>query len=140
MVLIVLAMLSTVLTTPSTAEERRRSDLEFHKWYVHIVNNLSQGKLLTAHCKSKDDDLGIHQIPVGDEQNWSFRQNFFETTLFWCSLAKDNVHADFDVFWDDDNFHYRCSFKDCIWVAKDDGIYLKNLPEGFDEYRHDWKQ
>ncbi|MBA0611649.1 hypothetical protein Godav_012321, partial [Gossypium davidsonii] len=44
-------------------------------------------------------------------------------------MASDNCHAAFDVYWEDEDFFYRCN-----WIAKDNGIYLKNIPEGYDEF------
>ncbi|KDO65854.1 hypothetical protein CISIN_1g046903mg, partial [Citrus sinensis] len=95
-------------------------------WHVHVVNNLSNNQTLFLHCKSKDDDLGEHKLTTGTESNWKFKENFFQTTL--------------SVFWNEDFFQFRCRYKDCIWTAKDEGIYLKNIPEGRDELWQKWKQ
>lgn len=35
--------------------------------------------------------------------------------------------------------HDRCSPNNCIWIAKDDGIYLKNNPQNHDELIHKWE-
>ncbi|OMO93792.1 Plant self-incompatibility S1 [Corchorus capsularis] len=73
MVLILLGLLSSFLTTtPSTSTaaaarlpDHRRSDLHLEdKWRVTIVNNLPPGKILTTHCQSGDDDMGVQQIPL----------------------------------------------------------------------------
>ncbi|KAL9431247.1 hypothetical protein AB3S75_026432 [Citrus x aurantiifolia] len=110
-------------------------------WHVHVVNNLSNNQTLFLHCKSKDDDLGEHKLTTGTESNWKFKENFFQTTLFWCYLRKpDNFCNNFKVFWNEDFFQFRCRYKDCIWTAKDEGIYLKNIPEGRDELWQKWKQ
>ncbi|XVF81125.1 hypothetical protein PTKIN_Ptkin15bG0131300 [Pterospermum kingtungense] len=112
---------------------------EYKTWHVHVVNGMSLKKILFLHCKSADDDLGIRNLTVDTEFNWKFRPHFFAKTLFWCYLASDIGHASFDVFWVDDAFFYRCNWKNCIWTAKDDGIYLKNIPENRDEFRHKWE-
>ncbi|GLT62134.1 hypothetical protein SLA2020_347930 [Shorea laevis] len=68
------------------------------KWHVHVVNGLSRSQLF-LHCKSKDNDLDMHHLEVGDDFSWSFRENVFETTLYWCYMRKDDkTHATLDVF------------------------------------------
>ncbi|KAK8614893.1 hypothetical protein V6N13_068682 [Hibiscus sabdariffa] len=116
----------------------------YTKWTVHVVNGLSNNKILLVHCKSKDDDLGEHHLSVGSETNWDFRENIWLSTKFWCFVASesDHVSADFDVFWNDHDLFYRCKGGklrgNCIWIAKDDGIYLKNIPDNIDEFMLHW--
>lgn len=31
----------------------------------HVINNLNNSSTLEAHCKSKDDDLGLRQLAAG---------------------------------------------------------------------------
>jgi hypothetical protein len=59
---------------------------------VHnIVNDMSGGqKVLFIHCKSRDDDLGMHNLVVGGKFSLSFRPNFWGTTLYWCYMRADN--------------------------------------------------
>lgn len=68
------------------------------KWHMHVVNGLSAGRVLFAHCQSKDDDLGHHNLTTGSELSWTFRNNFWGTTLFWCYTRTGNQHATFKVF------------------------------------------
>ncbi|PQP91987.1 uncharacterized protein Pyn_22176 [Prunus yedoensis var. nudiflora] len=116
--------------------------IRFDRWHVHVVNNLSAGKTLFAHCKSKDDDLGERNLAPGTEFNWSFKEHFFGSTLYWCYMSTGQKHAALDVFWvesDHSWLQYRCNWKDCIWIAKDDGIYIKIIPENRDEFSHKWE-
>nr|DAD24553.1 TPA_asm: hypothetical protein HUJ06_026017 [Nelumbo nucifera] len=53
---------------------------------VTLVNILEPGKILHVHCKSRDDDLGDHYIPYSQSWYWSFYDNLFDTTLFWCKM------------------------------------------------------
>lgn len=108
------------------------------KRYVHVVNGLSPGRMLFVHCKSKDDDIGQHNLAVGDEISWSFTINFFSTTLFWCYTRTDHQHATFKVYWVRPWLDDRCN-KNCIWTAKDDGFYLRNVPKNQDELIHKWE-
>ncbi|XWS47086.1 hypothetical protein CRYUN_Cryun14cG0123200 [Craigia yunnanensis] len=113
---------------------------EFTRWHVYVVNGLSNSKTLFLHCKSKDDDLGSQNLSSGTNFTWSFQQNLFRRTLFWCYMSKDdNAHAAFKVFWQDVLLFHKCSWKNCIWTAKDDGIYIKDLARNSDEFRGQWK-
>jgi hypothetical protein len=122
-------------------------------WHVKVVNGLSGGKTLFLHCKSKDDDLGMHNLQVGSELSWHFKENYF-STLFWCNMRMDKGHANFHVFWANVNgepeyidyyflvYRCKCFFTTkctCTWTAKDDGIYLRNIPKNRDELMHKWE-
>ncbi|KAK8635673.1 hypothetical protein V6N13_004398 [Hibiscus sabdariffa] len=129
-------------TSTTSAPTEDRQNMLYQTWHVHAVNGLSSNKILLIHCKSRDDDLGERNLTVGNEFEWKFKTNAFGTTLFWCFMASrsDHVHAKFNVFWDNEDLFYRCNWKNCIWIAKDDGIYLKNIPEGYDEFRFAWER
>jgi hypothetical protein len=45
--------------------------------HVNIVNSLEDNLDLTIHCKSKDDDLGVHLLHHGDSFGWKFHNAFF---------------------------------------------------------------
>ncbi|EEF41295.1 conserved hypothetical protein [Ricinus communis] len=128
--LFILALGLSFFVTPSSCDP----------YYVHITNELSHNKVLHVHCKSKDDDLGIHQLPRSQHYSWRFNLNFFATTLFWCYMAPDsNSHANFKVFWKSGYMDDRCAGHHCYWVAKDDGAYLRNPPRP-DELQHKWEK
>ena len=112
------------------------------KWEIHIVNGLSKGQMLLVHCKSKDNDLGEHNLTAASEFNWSFRVNLWDSTLFWCFLRKPNgQHKSFEAFWVEKEsiwLYYRCLESNCTWTAKDDGIYLANNPDKTQLLIHKW--
>lgn len=109
-------------------------------WHVHTINGLSNGQILSVHCKSKNDDLGIHNLTVNTEFTWQFRLNVFGTTLFWCDMAYDNFRATLNVFWDNPEFFNKCNDGVCVWIAEDDGIYFRNYASKVDELRQTWRQ
>ncbi|CAN1195917.1 S-protein homolog 5 [Linum perenne] len=82
--------------------------------------------MLMVHCKSKEDDLGAHFVPVNNEYQWRFRRNLVKETLYWCHLVATNNRAStFDVF----NNHlknYEVS-NNLYWKVKDDGIYVSTI-------------
>ncbi|XP_022143852.1 S-protein homolog 74-like [Momordica charantia] len=119
------------------------SGLPLGRWNVHIVNKLNND-VLAVHCKSKDNDLRYQRLVPGADFHWSFRVNVWGTTLFWCNLQKSSAYASFDTFWPESKnqwLRYRCTDRtkgNCIWTAKDDGIYLKNIPDNVEELVHKW--
>ena len=56
------------------------------KTYVRIINELGDSIDLNHHCKSKDDDLGIHVLAPHQFFEFSFVPNFLGTTLFFCKF------------------------------------------------------
>ncbi|EEF41296.1 conserved hypothetical protein [Ricinus communis] len=112
----------------------------FIRYHVHVVNGLSPGKILFVHCKSADNNLGGYNVGNGQEFSWSFKMNFLRRTLYWCRMAPDNQsYADLKVFWDDKHLLDSCGDDhQCIWIAKDDGVYLRNIPKNIDEFQHSW--
>lgn len=111
---------------------------EFIKWHVYVVNSLSYNQNLLAHCKSSEDDLGVNNLSPGSNITWSFRTDFFHSTMFSCYVTKDGASLSFKAFWYDARLFDKCDWKNCIWVAKDDGVYLKNLSRRLDELVYNW--
>ncbi|KAL1367784.1 hypothetical protein HN51_021906 [Arachis hypogaea] len=134
---------TTIFCAPFHLIKRENIFPEFIKWHVYIINGLNNKNLIT-HCKSKEDDMGIQNISPGSNINWSFRTDFFHSTLFWCHLSKDNNNnassssASIEVFWYDARLFNKCDWKKCVWTAKDDGIYLKDLRVNTEELHYRW--
>ncbi|KAK9002152.1 hypothetical protein V6N11_024840 [Hibiscus sabdariffa] len=126
---------------PAPAPTKDKPNSLFSTWHVHVVNGLSNNKILLVHCKSKDDDLGERHLTVGSETQWHFRLAAFGSTLFFCFMASesDHVHVRLDVFWEDKVLFRYCNWQSCIWTARDDGIYLKNIPDNHDVFMHGWE-
>lgn len=51
-----------------------------------------------VHCKSKDDDLGVHFLHNGDIYGWELNDNFFGTTLFYCSFQWNGELHWYDMY------------------------------------------
>ncbi|PIA62065.1 hypothetical protein AQUCO_00200208v1 [Aquilegia coerulea] len=105
--------------------------------HVYVKNLIAPNKILNLHCKSKDNDLGLHKLAYRQNQTWSFKVNFMGSTLFWCGMV-----------WQDDRGHWvQGSFiiykytRDygkcdgiCVWDVQKNGLYFlnpetKNPPE-----------
>ncbi|CAI0453447.1 unnamed protein product [Linum tenue] len=97
--------------------------------YVHVENHLSDPRAkLLVHCKSADDDLGVHYIAVNNEFQWHFHSAFMKMTLFWCHLKPSNQngrHVDFDAYRNSLAQIRREYRYHSYWIVKDDGVYSK---------------
>ncbi|KAI3857492.1 hypothetical protein MKW92_035835 [Papaver armeniacum] len=100
-------------------------------WYndktlVTLRNALSPNITLTYHCKSADDDLGERILAFDTAWGWSFRINFFDTTLYWCNFwwVEENGKPRQEGF---QIFKAKRDFKRCHYFCKhairSDGIY-----------------
>ncbi|XP_043694401.1 S-protein homolog 5-like [Telopea speciosissima] len=93
---------------------------------VYIVNDLGPGKVLTAHCQSKDDDLGVHSLEFENVYTWSFKNVIYGGTLFYCDFAWERspgakVTGHVDVYdWFND---IKLCGVDCWRMVQQDGIF-----------------
>ncbi|KAF1864389.1 hypothetical protein Lal_00022047 [Lupinus albus] len=66
--------------------------------HIYIKNGLDKGTPLTVHCKSKDDDLGVHVLKYDEEYKFQFEPSFNQNILFFCGFTWDsNLHR-FDIY------------------------------------------
>ncbi|WCJ38186.1 hypothetical protein M5689_019259 [Euphorbia peplus] len=112
---------------------------------IDIINGLSSNKELLVHCESKTDDLGTQNIQNHQNFSWTFRPHVITNTLFWCYTAPPDAksHATFDVYNEKvEGFLSPCQpgkIHTCVWIAKDDGIYLRNFSNNrYDELKYKW--
>ncbi|KAL4017200.1 hypothetical protein IC575_024876 [Cucumis melo] len=105
---------------------QKPSIIQLRHYQVKIHNDLEM-YLLDSHCFLKDNDLGLHILFPGEQQDWSFEDNIFETTKFRCRLEWENGLLEFDSFKSDLDFlNNFCGNLTCSWSAKQDGVYLTN--------------
>ncbi|CAN0897803.1 S-protein homolog 1 [Linum grandiflorum] len=95
---------------------------------------------MMVHCKSKEDDLGIHYIGDGSEYTWRFKPRLvFGRTQFWCYVAPVSValHIQFDayIFNDPSIIEYKYNV---YWLVKPDGVYIRDPYDGKEEFRYRW--
>ncbi|TYI84171.1 hypothetical protein E1A91_D05G345600v1 [Gossypium mustelinum] len=90
-----------------------------HKVDVLIYNYLQNGTDLTVHCKSKDDDLGVHLLAFRNYYEFKFRPNLFGTTLFYCSMQWDGRMHWLDIYTSERD---TCTY--CLWNVKPEGPCL----------------
>ncbi|KAK4349442.1 hypothetical protein RND71_032197 [Anisodus tanguticus] len=84
--------------------------------------------LLKVHGQSKDDDLRVRTLKVGDKFDFSFHENFWGTTHFYCNFVWGPKLNDIDVWKKHKSLcKYPKRFKEdvyCTWLMKDSGIFL----------------
>ncbi|KAE9588866.1 putative plant self-incompatibility S1 [Lupinus albus] len=93
--------------------------------HVHIKNNLGDGINLQVHCKSGDDDLGIHNVTYGGDYEFHFKVNIFGTTLFFCGLEWNGKLHYIDAY-DHERDKQRCG-PDCFWTIDTNQACLYNF-------------
>ncbi|KAJ0980073.1 hypothetical protein J5N97_015547 [Dioscorea zingiberensis] len=138
--LLVLLLASCLCSVPSVSEQESRSNetvilfgpkvissdactVEAGRTSVHILNRLGEGKNLSVHCKSKDDDLQQQTVAEGQELVWAFNPNIWGTTLFFCDL-NPTLNFAFDAY-DYKRDQVRCASQ-CHWLVAAEGMYALN--------------
>lgn len=122
--LVLVGVLCFIFPQTSTHQE----DVLVSTYHVCIINDMpSDPPPLTVHCKSGDDDIGSKDLLLHEEYRWSFRVNFWETTLFFCSArwgGGKRTYIDAFVAIRDER---RCrKNRYCLWSVREDGFYFSN--------------
>lgn len=106
----------------------------FHRFLVAIFNNLPNNDIpLTLHCQSDDDDLGYHNITVGQSFNFTFHEDIIWKTVFYCRFWWHPKEIEFDVF----NNGQRCIkhgpiySHDCIWGVFSDVFTINGVKKNY---------
>ncbi|KAI9195691.1 hypothetical protein LWI28_017214 [Acer negundo] len=130
-VVVLLLLLISLLNQPVLSQNQDQHQ------HVSITNRLGNGKNMSLHCQSKDNDLGQHNLADGTGFAWDFSVNTWGTTLFYCDLVWEGVqqyHFDAYAF---DRDYVRCQTQ-CLWLISTEGIYGFNGQTGFWEYIYHW--
>ncbi|XP_022138779.1 S-protein homolog 5 [Momordica charantia] len=90
---------------------------------VNITNILESHQQLTVHCKSKDDDLGFHQLPPLISYAFDFRPNVWISTLFFCSFQWPGSFHYFEIY-NQKRDEDLCTL--CLWIVGEKGLCLYN--------------
>ncbi|GER50093.1 plant self-incompatibility protein S1 family [Striga asiatica] len=102
---------------------------------MRIYNNLGNNYTLSLHCKSKDNDLGEHEVNNGHSYAWKFRNNFWGRTLFFCGMDWAKNSGVFDIYVENRDAS-RC--RDCIWRVTEDGVRGYNKEGGVEQIWFRW--
>ncbi|GAV71833.1 Self-incomp_S1 domain-containing protein [Cephalotus follicularis] len=107
---------------------------EAHK-HVRIINNMQSN--VTIHCKSKDNDLGVHVLSHDDSFRWKFNVNFWQTTLFFCGFNSQHGRGVYDIF-KADRDQSRC-LSLCLWEVQDNGVHGFKENATMDDIWFEWQ-
>ncbi|AEE77228.1 S-protein 21 [Arabidopsis thaliana] len=115
------------------------SDVYGKKSTITVKNELNpkNKNILKVHCKSKNNDIGVKYLKIGEVMSFSFKTNFWGTTEFWCNLYKGpdykryrgiTAYQAIGLFAKDGSSYN--------WLARDDGIYFHkdSLPSYYKTY------
>ncbi|CAI0560245.1 unnamed protein product [Linum tenue] len=106
---------------------------------VHVLNELTDNKLLHVHCHSRETDLGSHDVAVGAEYTWRFRASPLGSSRWSCDgTTDDNRRVTFESYWEDVALARREYMGNTYWVAQEDGIYLRPIQGTRDEIHATW--
>ncbi|PRQ36914.1 putative plant self-incompatibility S1 [Rosa chinensis] len=94
----------------------------FGRVHVKISNELGQGLVLNLHCKSRDDDLGSHALPIHGSFQFSFRPSVIRTTIFTCSFQWNGGYHVAEIY-----NHDRDRCRNCTWSIIPSGPWLYNF-------------
>nr|AFK36353.1 unknown [Lotus japonicus] len=130
----VLVQATDMSTVPVQSQQGGGNIWPWHKTTVSAINNLGDGVNLFMHCRSKNDDLGLRMISNGNYMQWSFKENFSLTTLFWCNLrwisGSTTSVKSFQIF-KAKRDNQKCVAK-CLRSIRPDGVYF------YDEFKNIW--
>ncbi|KAK7251267.1 hypothetical protein RIF29_34310 [Crotalaria pallida] len=88
---------------------------------VRLTNYLPHNLNATIHCKSKDNDLGEHVLPVYSKYEFSFKPNIFGTTLFFCGITWRDASIEYEIYSYKRDHAYRCA-TECNWLIKEEAL------------------
>lgn len=136
---LVLSSVTCIYIAPSNS-----SNCLSMRWFVRIHDGI-QNSTISVHVRSKDDDLGFHNITYEDEYGFRFCENAFQNTVFGGDFSYGNKFVHFDVF--------NRKIADLIggiitkvnpvnWLLKEDGYYVAKNLKAYDDpswiKRGDW--
>lgn len=100
-----------------------------------VVQNLSD-KTIRIHCKSSENDLGVHDLVYQQYFSWHFRPNFWRTTSFDCDIQTVYGSGYYNVFNNDKD---TVCGPECVWMVSNSGPCLVINPRGGKGLCEDWQ-
>ncbi|KAM1394148.1 hypothetical protein ACFX1Q_030058 [Malus domestica] len=122
----------------------------FHKRImgVQINNHIHDGTKLKVHCKTGDDDFGLHILEDNQEVHWELSPTFWYSTLVYCYVQWRNspwyrfdaIRMDAD--WGCDHCYYSMDPDYKLWLWHWTTKYLKGcslcLPYEYNTFEPPW--
>lgn len=95
--------------------------------HANVVNNLGDGKNMSLHCQSKDDDLGMVEILDGNEFKWDFSINFCNHAFILLNLVGKRLRVLVRCIRCREGLQ-KC-YNICLYNVHDDRIYTMYAPK-----------
>ena len=105
--------------------------------HLKITNALKSREQITIHCKSGDDDLGVHNLTAWTDFDFKFRPNFWETTLFYCSFQLPDAFHYFDIYVDKRD-RKKCNLTECLWLVMEQYMCMFNYLTQKYDFCYEW--
>lgn len=99
------------------------NSIKFETVYVTVKNSLGPGIQLTAHCRSSEDDIGVHVLEDGQYFGWHFKPNIWGSTKFYCELQSP-IHSGDYLLYKYRRDKFICGNK-CDYLITPNGICLQ---------------
>ncbi|KAK4756547.1 hypothetical protein SAY87_006674 [Trapa incisa] len=87
---------------------------------VDFVNKLPPNHNVSVHCKSKNDDLGIHVLGPHQGYGFQFHDSLLGNTLFFSGVTTDFGHGVYNIYTHRRDAD-RCT--KCLWEITQVGVY-----------------
>ncbi|KAM7278878.1 hypothetical protein ACFE04_006012 [Oxalis oulophora] len=111
---------------------------------VRIINELSDNKILEAHCRSGGDDRGSHYILAHESYEFKFTTMYSPDSKFHCQIW--DLKAFRDISFIGYNIRDDKLIKDicgdihiCEWFANINGLYVHNVKTGEYIFMYKWE-
>ena len=98
---------------------------------LRMFNDLSNGKNLDIHSKSKVDYVGVQQVAVRQFYQFVFDVNIWGSTLFFCGFTFDKALHWLTIY--DFGRDINCGIGKCYWHIKEVGPCLRLPTLKYDE-------
>ncbi|CAN0920339.1 S-protein homolog 1 [Linum grandiflorum] len=134
----IIASIGLTSTVVNAAASKGSKDSVSEFTYIHIVNELGGGKSLTVHCKTKKHDLKIHDVTPKSEYQFKFKVSNTSSKTFECNLKNGKKEIVYKAYYEDAELMRRIKMNKCYWIAKDDGLYLRQDWRNTDTFWRPW--
>ncbi|CAN1131334.1 hypothetical protein LINPERPRIM_LOCUS13760 [Linum perenne] len=90
-----------------------------------------------VHCKSNEDDLGIHYVGDGKEYSWKLRPEMLSpgSTQLWCYVGPVTVAYHTYVYVDPSFYEHN---SDVYWVVNRKGVSIRDSVGGKIYVSYSW--
>ena len=139
MVMFISVSLESPPTTARSAQESVEGNLHILPMHtvVRISNNLGDAQNITVYCKSKDDDLGSHVVPVDKSYEWKFKVNVIETAFYFCGFTWQHGSGVYDIYKAERDLDSCPTL--CSWKVINNGVHGYGGKDGQEDLYYKWK-